>query len=300
MPNMKNEANKRASNFTIPEEDQLLCILKKYSGIIECKRSDAVMNSDKLEVWKKVENEFNSKIINEYRSVKCLKSKYENLKKQTKRKYADQKSYIRGTGGGPSCNSTMSSRDVDIQNILGTRVTGLLSEFDADSEGNVGDAEENSVVFEADFQAESQDILGTQTCLLTEPFQDSMDNDCSTSATDIDKHNMSLVVMDDHESPIIPAVSGRKFQASKLKRPISEKLQTHKKLPSTNLDGKLKTWAIAKVELAEMQKNAFLEESNEKLRHLKQMNSIDKQHKLEIHNLQLELLKAQLKKIEEN
>lgn len=63
-----------------------------------------------------------------------LKSRYDNLKKATKKKVCEEKKYTHGTGGGPSKVPDLSSIDEQIKDILGDeRIEGLPSQFDNDS-----------------------------------------------------------------------------------------------------------------------------------------------------------------------
>jgi len=52
--------------------------------ILENKKTDAVTANLKNKTWEALSNKFNCKSLNEYRSPKCLKFKYENLKKTVK------------------------------------------------------------------------------------------------------------------------------------------------------------------------------------------------------------------------
>lgn len=92
---------KRSANFNSREEAVLLCLIKKYKAIIENKKTDSNNNKGKIECWKKIEAEFNSESGTVYRDFQTLRKKYENIKKKTKKKIADEKCYIMGTGGGP-------------------------------------------------------------------------------------------------------------------------------------------------------------------------------------------------------
>lgn len=72
---------KRAANFSKPDEELLIAIIKKYKTKIECKKSDVNSSVMKNVAWTKVTNEFNAS-SNGLRSLKELKNKYDNIKKQ--------------------------------------------------------------------------------------------------------------------------------------------------------------------------------------------------------------------------
>ncbi|KAL1493888.1 hypothetical protein ABEB36_009572 [Hypothenemus hampei] len=70
-----------------------------------------------------------------------------------------------------------------------------------------------------------------------------------------------------------------------LRKPKSQELTNKNKSFGRNkgskLEEKISSWAIAKNEIAEMQKKAFLEEYAEKLAHLKKMNRLEEMYKIE-------------------
>lgn len=67
-----------------------------------------------------------------------FEKKYENIKKRTKQKFADEKCYRLGTGGGPEQNHVITGVDASIMEIFGeARVQGLPSQFEADIGKNI-------------------------------------------------------------------------------------------------------------------------------------------------------------------
>lgn len=97
---------------------------------MECKRTDT--NSNKLkETWETISKEFST--TGTFRDPVILRRKYENLKKKAKKKFADFKCQIKGTGGGESTNIVFNSIDETIQSMLGTQLTGMISQFDSDA-----------------------------------------------------------------------------------------------------------------------------------------------------------------------
>ncbi|EFN71184.1 UPF0439 protein C9orf30-like protein, partial [Camponotus floridanus] len=91
--------SKRAPNFTKTEEEILVQLVKKHDKVLECKRTDTNSNILKEETWKTISKEFNS-TTGTFRDSPTLRRKYENLKKKTKKKFADLKCHLKGTGGG--------------------------------------------------------------------------------------------------------------------------------------------------------------------------------------------------------
>jgi len=123
---------KRAINFSYKEEKTLLALVKKYASTIECKKTDVNSNKLKAASYDKLAMEFNSLCGECYRSPKTLRSKYENIKKCGKKKFSDDRAYIRGTGGRPTKTTASSETHSKLQEILGNQMTGFNSEFDDD------------------------------------------------------------------------------------------------------------------------------------------------------------------------
>lgn len=93
----------------------------------------------KKDAWSKIENEFNCHCIDNPRTSLTLKHKYENIKRQVKKQYADEKSYHTGTGGGPSksfsyINPTIVS---SIGDMLQNKMTGEPSVYDSDKPNEI-------------------------------------------------------------------------------------------------------------------------------------------------------------------
>jgi len=129
------QENKRAPNFSKCEEQLLISLVEKYKNIIECKKSNVMTWKDKEKAWLQIENEFNStNNSNAFRSVKHLKEKYNNLKKDTKRKFALEKINASKTGGGPFLPVNVTDVNLAIKDILGEQLSGLQNSYDCDSE----------------------------------------------------------------------------------------------------------------------------------------------------------------------
>lgn len=77
---------------------------------------------------------FNAKNLNK-RTEQQIKAKYDNLKTKARKTVADQKLYIKGTGGGP-CNldSSVDAVTAAVLNIINFKtVVGLFNPFDDDN-----------------------------------------------------------------------------------------------------------------------------------------------------------------------
>ncbi|XP_014278737.1 myb/SANT-like DNA-binding domain-containing protein 3 [Halyomorpha halys] len=126
--------NKRNPNFVPREEKILLAIVKKYSAIIENKKTDKITSNQKLKCWHKIEVEFNSHTNVHFRNSSNLKNKYENIKKATKRRFSANKQYLIDAGGGSAlAQDKIDENENDLIDILRPQVTtGLPHECDDD------------------------------------------------------------------------------------------------------------------------------------------------------------------------
>ncbi|XP_077266405.1 uncharacterized protein LOC143899751 isoform X1 [Temnothorax americanus] len=124
---------KRAQNFSEKEKLILTEIVLKYKNIIENKRTDGVTSKDKEKCWKVIENNYNSTSSStEFRSAEVLKSCWENLKKKTRKFFADERIQLYKTGGGP-CESQTDIVLERVRDIIKPSVEGIKSDFDCDA-----------------------------------------------------------------------------------------------------------------------------------------------------------------------
>ncbi|CAH0548575.1 unnamed protein product [Brassicogethes aeneus] len=126
------QEKKRSRNFSCREESVLLSLVKEKKNRIECKKTDMNNNKIKEKAWLEVAEEFNGICGETFRDVKVLRSKYENIKKRTKQKVADQKFLVKGTGGGPGKMFEYSNVENATIEIAGTQIIGTESNFDDD------------------------------------------------------------------------------------------------------------------------------------------------------------------------
>lgn len=99
---------------------------------IECKKTDTINNSRKELEWKKIETKFNSMCATA-RTSKMLRSKWDSLKKTTKKEYGEYKQSLYKTGGGPgSSDFKMSGYMKRILAVVRIGMSGTCSKFDCD------------------------------------------------------------------------------------------------------------------------------------------------------------------------
>lgn len=130
-----NKGSKRGPNFTATECTLLSHLGKKYSGIIENKKTDAVTWKDKKACWEKIASEFNCASLSIPRTSETLRKKWDNIKTNIKDKMAGQRKYALGTGGGPPLPSPKLNNDEkEIFEIIQLQVAGTKSIFDSDQD----------------------------------------------------------------------------------------------------------------------------------------------------------------------
>lgn len=131
----------RSTNFIDSELELLVDLVVRHNKILENKKTDAVTANVKNKTWDILAKAFNSKSLNGFRSEKCLKSKYENLKKTVKVKLREVKSKPCPTGGGPAAPqktlNKLSSIEEKIRSLNPLAFNGGTSQFDSDCIDNV-------------------------------------------------------------------------------------------------------------------------------------------------------------------
>lgn len=130
----------RSTNFIDSELELLVDLVVKQKKIIENKKTDAVTANIKNKTWEILTKTFNSKSLNGYRSEKCLRSKYDNLKKTVKIKLKEVKSKPCPTGGGPAAPQKtiekLSIIEEKIRSLNPFAFNGTTSQFDNDCINN--------------------------------------------------------------------------------------------------------------------------------------------------------------------
>ena len=91
---------------------------------------------DKKKAWLQIENEFNTQCPSEQsRTWMQLKQKWNNIKKGVKDKTADNKSKLKGTGGGSHFENFLTSEEQEALNVMGDAATGHDNAYDDDGDG---------------------------------------------------------------------------------------------------------------------------------------------------------------------
>lgn len=123
---------KRTANFNELEVAGLIDTVIKYKNILENKESSAVMWKEKEYAWEKVASQFNSTVALIPRTAKVLKLKYENIKRDLKKKEAENKKELYRTGGGPKKHKDLTDYEEKLLAIIKISVEGLDSRNDCD------------------------------------------------------------------------------------------------------------------------------------------------------------------------
>lgn len=256
--------NARCPNFTQEEEQLLIGLVNKYKGVIECKKSNTVSWKEKELTWKKIEKEFNSNCKNGFRSMKNLKEKYNNLKKRTKQKWAEEKKLVLQTGGGSYKPPLDTEMDNTIKDILGEQLTGLSNDYDSDK----------NVISQEPGQ-EPEAIIIEEIIEVNEPScltNNNISEDCVTEKID----NISD---DTFENTLRTKRDWTSYTTKDLKTPVSQKLKRKaetrtKRLYQTKMTKKVLTSNEVliekkKIAFVNLQKEKFLEEHTLKMEILK-------------------------------
>lgn len=75
----------------------------------------------KKDAWHQIQIEFNSQSGDNPRTAIVLKKKYDNIKRNVKKQYAEEKTFSRGTGGGPTKLFPGTSISSTVGEMLGTK-----------------------------------------------------------------------------------------------------------------------------------------------------------------------------------
>ncbi|XP_031327764.1 uncharacterized protein LOC116169288 isoform X1 [Photinus pyralis] len=122
----------RSANFSPTEIDLLVKLVSQHAKVIECKKTDAATWKDKENEWEQLALEYNSANSTCPRNVKSLKTKYECLKKDIKKKVALQKQSLYQTGGGASKDIIFTPTEEILISIITFSIQGLSSRSDCD------------------------------------------------------------------------------------------------------------------------------------------------------------------------
>ena len=128
---------KRAPNFS---RDEVLCmqeVISKGDNIktINCKFSNTVTNKMKTQLWECIAREV-SNLGFCLRSPQDCSNKWQNLKRESKEAYTEEKIYMRGTGGGPKTDGMTCSQAAVVDMLKDTAsFSGITGGLDSDEAG---------------------------------------------------------------------------------------------------------------------------------------------------------------------
>ncbi|XP_075982155.1 uncharacterized protein LOC142980577 [Anticarsia gemmatalis] len=128
------QTKERSANFTKEEMDRLQCLLSKYKHILFCKKTDGISTKQKESAWNLIEQEFNA-LGDNFRTIKQLKYKFENLKRIAKKGASKERQEMRRTGGGPLPPPLPGSEDAKdwLRSIVRTSIDGNDAVYDDDT-----------------------------------------------------------------------------------------------------------------------------------------------------------------------
>ncbi|CAG9840735.1 unnamed protein product [Diabrotica balteata] len=270
---MESNANRRTVNFTESEENMLLLLIKKYATIIENKKTDSSINYKKNEAWAQIEREFNAcSRGGTYRSMIVLKNKYTNIKKRSVKKFSNAKKMMYCTGGGPNIQFTDNEVDTTIREIIGSRMTGLTSEFDNDSQIEIEHEEYSPSTSTV---SEGEELLNQED--LTVIYK----SDEEVTETKLDK-------------TVVEEKNWSKMSVENLRTPKAKELRGDNNTRKNNtLKSKLTDWAKSKEDLLSIQQKCIIDESRQKLQHNEEKHKQELRHREERHKQQLKMEKEE-------
>ncbi|XP_022118980.2 uncharacterized protein LOC110995892 [Pieris rapae] len=129
---MSTQKRERSVNFSREEVDLLTSLVADHKNILENKKSDSATWQEKEQCWKTLELLFNRTSGVNFRSAKTLKSKYEGLKRATRKKSALIVAESYCTGGGPSAATPLTPIEKKVKDMIFLSVEGIESQFDSD------------------------------------------------------------------------------------------------------------------------------------------------------------------------
>ncbi|XP_036148800.1 myb/SANT-like DNA-binding domain-containing protein 3 isoform X1 [Monomorium pharaonis] len=122
----------RLPNFSNTEKLKVIELIEKYKNIIENKKTDNINLKEKEKCWLNISKEYNSSNNSVYRDVASLKSCWDNLKKKTRKHYAEIRNEVFKTGGG-KMNINDDPIAERIKSIIQPSIEGLTNNFDSDN-----------------------------------------------------------------------------------------------------------------------------------------------------------------------
>ncbi|CAG9840765.1 unnamed protein product [Diabrotica balteata] len=151
---------------------------KSYTGTAlsvtkkENKKTNAVTNQEKLKNWEKVAGEFNSvSLANIQRPIEVLKRFYENQKQELRKRCANKKMHIKGTGGDPPLPEINNPTEDLLLSIVNEKtVSGINIPFGGDVNSESEDEDED---MELEF-VDTPEIGNQGPCTSTELSQDNI------------------------------------------------------------------------------------------------------------------------------
>lgn len=126
------KVKKRSANFSLTEINLLMNCLLPEIHIIENKKTDGVTLKEKQEAWKKVHTLFAAQNKEALRDLLSLKLKYDNIKRNLKKKISDNKAEGKKTGGGPPEEKKLLWYEEQLFALLQLSIVGLEPQGDCD------------------------------------------------------------------------------------------------------------------------------------------------------------------------
>ncbi|CAG9854082.1 unnamed protein product [Phyllotreta striolata] len=122
---MEKSKRDRSQNFTNCETNLLVALVIEYSRVIESKKPDASTWKQKETAWNNLAAEYNKKTRGPSRTAKCLKTKYESLKKNIKKKMQQRNFVSLPAESGEDVGNGLSPVEEKVYALMQSSVDGL-------------------------------------------------------------------------------------------------------------------------------------------------------------------------------
>ena len=134
-------ANKRKPNFTERESLYFISQFERNSGVLASKLNDASTNKEKVEVWKRICSDYNSRNPIVLRTANDLKRKWKNMVRAAKQELLESSAHLKSGDQSlaPRKLSLVSQRIIEILRITVAASPGEPEEINFDDD-NAGDS----------------------------------------------------------------------------------------------------------------------------------------------------------------
>ncbi|XP_071053897.1 nuclear apoptosis-inducing factor 1-like [Onthophagus taurus] len=122
---------KRNANYSKQEMELLIDLIIEKKNIVENKKSDAVHWQEKHQTWSEIARAMTATTGID-RDVKSVKGKYDQIKKEVRKKNSKIRMNALKTGGGPVEDVSLTPIEEKVKGLILLSVVGMPSTYDSD------------------------------------------------------------------------------------------------------------------------------------------------------------------------